>query len=318
MINISAEKVIQALDYPQLISALRQGFAGDICVPQRSHFDMENPQASTETTLLIMPAWQAGGFAGVKLVTVAPDNSQINLPSIQGSYLLFEVKTGQLLCTMDAPAITAKRTAAASALASSFLSRKNSKHLLIVGTGTLAPELIKAHSSVRALETVTVWGRDPSKAQAVIEQVKHLDLKFNVVDNLEQATPDADIISCATLSKEPLIFGKHLVAGQHLDMVGAYRPNMREMDDECLQKAKIFVDNVPGATKETGDIAIPLQNKVISLDDIKADLFSLCKAQVQFQRNKQDITIFKSVGHALEDLAAAKLVYQHAVSNVAG
>ncbi len=91
MINISADTVIQALDYPQLIAALRQDFSGDICVPPRSHFDMDNPHASTETTLLIMPAWQAGGFSGVKLVTVAPDNSQINLPSIQGSYLLFEV-----------------------------------------------------------------------------------------------------------------------------------------------------------------------------------------------------------------------------------
>jgi len=150
----------------------------------------------------------------------------------------------------------------------------------------------------------------------VVEQVKHLNLNhnlnFNVVENLDQAIPAADIISCATLAREPLIFGKYLVAGQHLDMVGAHRPNMREMDDECLRKAKIFVDNLPGATKETGDIVIPLQNKVISLDDIKADLFSLCKAQVQFQRSEQDITIFKSVGHALEDLAAAKLVYQHA------
>ena len=120
-----------------------------------------------------------------------------------------------------------------------------------------------------------------------------------------------DIISCATLSQQSLVFGKWLRAGQHLDMVGAYRPDMREMDDECLLRSRVFVDNFDGACRETGDIAIPLSKGIISKKDIEADLFSLCKQEIIVTRQANDITVFKSVGHALEDLVAAKLVGQY-------
>jgi ornithine cyclodeaminase len=260
----------------------------------------------------MMPAWQAGDVIGVKLVTVAPENSQKGLPSIQGTYLLFDVDTGSLKATMDAPSLTAKRTAAASALASSLLSRKNSQALLVVGTGTLSPQLIAAHASVRDIKQVYIWGRSLEKAQAIVDKVKHLNIDCQPVTDLAHYVPKADIISCATLSVDPLIKGEWLKPGQHLDMVGAYRPDMREMDDQCLLKATLFVDNLESAVRETGDIAIPLAHKIIKQSDIKADLFALCKNQVQFERNDNEITIFKSVGHALEDLTAAKLVADYA------
>jgi ornithine cyclodeaminase len=305
---ITADTVNKALSFPTLISGLEKAFTENIIVPPRLHFDIENPGASRETTLLMMPAWQAGDVAGIKLVTVAPDNHQYQLPSIQGTYLLFDVKTGSLKATMDAPALTAKRTAAASALASKYLSRPDSETLLIVGTGTLASQLIQAHASIRPIKTVYVWGRSLAKAELICQQVKHLNIKCKAIENLKEYVAKADIISCATLSTEPLVFGEWLKAGQHLDMVGAYRPDMREMDDECLIRAKVFVDNMESALRETGDLAIPIAKQVISAQDVKADLFSLCSGKIVFERKLADITIFKSVGHALEDLVAAKLV----------
>lgn len=308
MLSITAEVVHQALTFPKLVNALQVAFTESIEVPPRLHFDMENPNASRETTLLMMPAWQAGDVAGIKLVTVAPENSQKNLPSIQGTYLLLDVDTGSMKAMMDAPSLTAKRTAAASALAARFLSRENSSTLLVIGTGTLAPQLIAAHASVRPIRQVYVWGRDIKKALQVCQQVEHLNINCKAVDELEPHVKLADIISCATLSTKPLIFGRWLQAGQHLDMVGAYRPDMREMDDTCLTRSKVFVDNIESAVRETGDIAIPLAENVITQADINADLFSLCRKTFEFNRTDEDITVFKSVGHALEDLAAAKLV----------
>ena len=308
MLTISAEQVNKALEFSKLIPALGSAFASDICVPPRLHFDMENPKASRETTLLMMPAWISGDVAGVKLVTVAPDNGQKGLPSIQGNYLLFDIDTGSIKAMMDAPSLTAKRTAAASALASQFMSREDSETLLVVGTGTLAPQLIAAHATVRPIKKVYVWGRSLDKAKVVCQQVKMLDVDCQPIDDLETYARQADIISCATLSQEPLIFGKWLQPGQHLDMVGAYRPDMREMDDDCLMGSRIFVDNFESAVRETGDLTIPITNGVISKEDIEADLFALAKGDYDIKRKASDITVFKSVGHALEDLAAAKLV----------
>ena len=308
MLSIDAEMVNQALKFPVLINALEQAFTDEVTVPPRLHYDMDNPKSSRETTLLMMPAWQAGGVAGIKLVTVAPENSAKGLPSIQGTYLLLDVETGSMKAMMDAPSLTAKRTAAASALASRFLSREDSSTLLVVGTGTLSPQLIAAHASVRPITKVFVWGRSLEKAQAVCQQVAHLDLECIAITDIQAYIAQADIISCATLSQNPLIFGQWLSEGQHLDMVGAYRPDMREMDDACLIRGRIFVDNTETACRETGDIAIPLANNIISTSDIEADLFALCRKKIQIIREKADITVFKSVGHALEDLTAAKLV----------
>lgn len=313
MQTINAETINSILTFPKLVDALEQAFQAKTTVPPRLHFDMENPNASRETTLLMMPAWQAGEVAGIKLVTVAPENSLKGLPSIQGTYLLLDVDTGSMKAMMDAPALTAKRTAAASALASRFLSRKKSESLLMIGTGTLAPQLITAHASVRPIKTVYVWGRTIKKAEHVCEQLAHLGIQCIAVNDIETYAKQVDIISCATLSKEPLVQGEWLQPGQHLDMVGAYRPDMREMDDECIRRSRVYVDNFEGAMRETGDIAIPLANGVLSKEEINADLFDLCRDSYQVQRDTDDITLFKSVGHALEDLAAANLVYKEYV-----
>jgi len=302
------QEIEQYLNYVKLVPALKHAFASEITTPMRQHYDIPNPFSSRETTLLMMPSWQAGEHIGVKLVTVTPESSKYQLPSIQGTYVLFDAVKGCVKAMMDAPALTAKRTAAASALASRYMSDENSEVLLMVGTGALAPELIKAHTSVRPIKRVLVWGRDPQKAQQVCQKLAQYPLQISVADDLQQAVAESHIISCATLSQQPLIRGEWLQAGQHLDLVGAYRPDMREADDDCIRRSRIVVDNYAGACKETGDIVIPLETGVLQREQIEADLFALCRGKQQFERRKGDITLFKSVGHALEDLAAAQLV----------
>lgn len=309
---ISAEQVNEVLQPKALVAKLKHAFASDIETPLRQHFDIANPSSERETTLLVMPSWQSGSDIGVKLVTVVPDSYKFDLPSIQGVYTLMDAVKGGVKAMIDAPSLTAKRTAAASALASSFVSREDTKSMLMVGTGTLSPELIQAHCAVRPIKEVKVWGRNKNKAQAVIERLKHkvamANISFEVVSDLDSAITQVDLISCATMSQTPLIKGQLLKAGQHLDMVGAYRPDMREADDDCIRRCDLIVDNYKGALKETGDIKIPLDQGLLKVEDIKADLFELCKKEVELVRSAQDITMFKSVGHALEDLAAAQLI----------
>lgn len=305
---ISAGQINALIEPVELVDKLQQAFASDIQTPMRQHFDIHNPFASRETTLLLMPSWQEGQDIGVKLVTVTPDSFQYDLPSIQGVYVLFDAVKGCIKATIDAPALTAKRTAAASALASRYLSREDSGTLLMIGTGTLSPELIRAHCAVRPIHKVFVWGRTPSKAENVINGLGDLPVDFDVATDLASAVTAADIVSCATMSRTPLVAGEWLVPRQHLDFVGAYRPDMREADDECIRRSRVFVDNFQGACKETGDIKIPLETGVLDKQDIEADLFQLCRQETRFARQSTDITFFKSVGHALEDLAAAQLL----------
>ncbi|MEL6922428.1 MAG: ornithine cyclodeaminase family protein [Bacteroidota bacterium] len=315
MIQISNEQLTETLGFDQLVPALREAFRGDYTVPLRHHHDFENPKEGKDSTLLLMPAWEAGRYLGVKVVTVAPNNAKYQLPSIHGMYILMDAHKGVPLAWMDARTLTTRRTAAASALASSFLSREDSRSLLMIGTGALAPKLIEAHATVRPIEEIYIWGRNKTKAAAVAkyitENLSFSSSRVHVVESLEENLAKADIISCATLSETPLVLGQHLRNGQHLDMVGAYKPNMREADDEAIWRTRVFVDNYEGATKETGDIAIPLQTGVLQRTAIQADLFELCREEKHGRQSSDEITFFKSVGHALEDLAAAKMAYEH-------
>ncbi len=303
---IERNEVEKALDYPSLIEALRTAFQGDIKTPPRHHHDFKNPKEGIDSTLLLMPAWEESEDLGVKIVTVSPNNAKYDLPGINGIYLLFDAQKGVVEAIMDGKALTAKRTAASSALASSYLSRENSTSMLMIGTGALSEELIRAHASVRDIKDVYIWGRDKTKALKIAEKLKD-DFNINAIDNIEDKISDVDIISCATLSQTALVFGKYLKEGQHVDLVGAYKPNMREADDVLIKTVDIFIDT-DMAKKETGDIKIPLEEKVICEDDIKADLFELTRLKKEGRTSSSQITLFKSVGHALEDLAAAKLV----------
>ncbi len=297
-------------NFTELIDALKAGFSSsDIIVPMRHHHDFPNPAVGADSTLLLMPAWNPSQEAGVKMVTVSPENGQFDLPSIQGTYIYMDAEKGTLKAILEAKSLTAKRTAAASALASSFLSKKNASSLLMIGTGALSVNLILAHASIRPISQVYIWGRSPEKAQAICEVLKHESFNIETVESIDEKISDVDIISCATLSKTPLVLGKHLKEGQHIDLVGAYKKDMREADNDAIAKASVFVDTYQGGLKESGDIVIPLQEGIIKETDIKADLFELCSKIKNGRVNDSEITVFKSVGHALEDLVAAKYYY---------
>ncbi len=309
---VSAAEVDAALAFPALIEALREAFRADITVPVRHHHAMERPGAATATHLL-MPAWTSGGgenFIGTKIVNAFPDNGKRGLPSIFGSYLLMSGDTGQTLAVMDGTRLTAWRTAAASALAASYLARADASRMVMIGAGALAPMLVRAHASIRPLRHVTLWNHNRAKAEALAGQLGDLGCTIVVADDLAKAVGEADIVSCATLSHEPLVRGTWLKPGAHLDLVGAYNPAMRESDDDCVRRARLFVDTRGGALKEGGDIVQPMADGLIGKSDIIADLFDLCRGTVKPERAAEDITLFKSVGTAIEDIAAAMLVWR--------
>ncbi len=308
---VTSEKINEVLDFTTLINALEAGFSGDVLVPQRMHIEYSNRENARENTLLLMPAIQLGKYAGVKIVTVAPENHQEELATIQGIYYLMDAVTGVPKAFFDASAITNWRTAAASALASRFLSQDNSSTFMMIGTGALAPFMIRAHATVRPIKQLKIFGRTSHKAEALASTFKDEFDSVEVVTDIETGIQAADIICAATSSEKPLIKGSLLKAGQHIDLVGAYKPTTREADDEVILRSNLFVDHMNSALHEAGDVVIPIHSGIIDKSHIRGDLFQLCKGLVKGRTNQEEITVFKSVGHALEDIETAILLYEH-------
>ncbi|MDJ0946970.1 MAG: ornithine cyclodeaminase family protein [Kiloniellales bacterium] len=306
---ITAAEVEAALEFKDLIERLRETFRKGAEVPVRHHHEIGG---GSDATLLLMPAWQSGRHIGIKLVTVFPHNGERSLPSVMGAYLLLSGITGEPLAMIDGPTLTVKRTAAASALAAGYLARQDSERLLMIGTGALAPYLVRAHAEVRPICNVLIWGRNPDKAERLARRLNRRDFKVAATTDLEAAVRGAHIISAATMTLEPLIRGAWLQPGQHLDLVGGFRPDMREADDDAVARARVFVDTRDGACSEAGDIVQPLESGVLTEDDIAADLFDLTRGERAGRRYYDQITLFKSVGSALEDLGAAQLTYERA------
>lgn len=311
---IAADQVRVALPYPALIDALRRAFASadQVQVPRRHAHDLGH-----DATLLLMPAWREQKKLGVKLVTVAPDNRQHGLPTVHALYVLSDTASGVPLAMIDGEVLTLRRTAAVSALASSFLSRASSSSLLMVGTGRLAPEMVIAHCTARPITRVVVWGRSQSKAEETVRRVRDAGLPDHVSIQTEAmlaaACTGADIICCATTSTVPLLRGEWIKPGTHIDLVGGFRPHMREADDALMASAALFVDTREGALAEAGDLLQPMQAGLLSASDIRAELAGLASASNPGRSSDEEITLFKSVGNGLADLAAAELAYQLSV-----
>ncbi|MEN3324460.1 ornithine cyclodeaminase family protein [Mariniflexile soesokkakense] len=307
---ISDQFINENCQFNGLIDALKRGFSNsDIEVPMRHHHDFSNPKEANDSTLLLMPAFNPGKELGVKIVTVSPNNGKYNFPAIQGMYIFIDGHKGFIKAILEAKSLTAKRTAAASALASSYLSKRNAASMLMIGTGALSINLIKAHCSVRPIESVYVWGRDIGKAQKICEALKNEQFTCTAIKNIEYKISEVDIISSATLAPTPLVLGKYLKKGQHVDLVGAYKKDTREADDEAITKSSVYLDTYQGGLKESGDIVIPLSKGILLKETIKADLFELCNNSKTGRTSDDEITVFKSVGHALEDLVAASYIY---------
>jgi Predicted ornithine cyclodeaminase, mu-crystallin homolog len=314
MRTITGAELKTVLHFRMLIERMRQTFRAGVEVPLRHHHTVQT-YGQNDGTLLLMPAWQVNQSIGVKIVTVFPDNGAKDLPAVQGVYLLMDGKTGIPQALLDGNALTKRRTAAASALAASYLARPDSERLLVVGTGALAPELIEAHTTMLPIKHVLVWGRDLAKAKKVASRFHRPKFRIEATSDLEGAVRGAHLISCATLAKEPLIKGEWLQPGAHLDLVGGFTPDMREADDDCIRRARVFVDTREGACKEAGDIVQPMKAGILTEDDIAGDLYDLARGQRAGRRFYDQITLFKSVGTALEDLCAAQLAVEMVLHN---
>ncbi len=300
---ISAEELAALAPYKDIVAALRDGFRSAIETPVRHHHN-----TSAVTTLLLMPAWSKD-FTGLKTVTVKTNNSSLGIPTVQGAYLLIDNATGSPVTIMDGTELTRRRTAAASALASDYLSRKESSTLLLIGAGALAAHFAKAHAAVRPIKSVLIYNRTAEKSQALAAILSAEGLATRVVTDVKAAVAEADIISGITSSTQAIIKGAWLKPGTHIDLAGAFKPVMRETDAEAVGRARVYVDTREGAEAEAGDLIQAQAEGQFEFDDVQGDLFELCRGTKLGRKTDAEITLFKSCGTALEDLATAVMVH---------
>ncbi len=307
---IEAAEVHQAMNFEQLIPAIEQTFAGEHGMPQRNVFCLEQGSDHGDA-FAVLPAWNSKAI-GVKAFTYFPDNAPKGFDSLYSKILMFKRETGEPLALVDGTSVTYWRTAAVSALGSKYLSRKNASRLLVCGTGNLGPYMALAHATVRPITHIDIWGRSLDKAEKVAQQVRQQrpDITVTAVTDIESAARQADIISCATGASEPLILGEWIKAGTHTDFVGNHAPNRRECDSNLITKAAVFVDSRLNVLNEAGELLIPIEEGVFSAEDVKAELAELASGKHSGRQNDDEITVFKTVGTALSDLAGACLVVE--------
>jgi len=307
MISLDADAVRAALRFEVLIPALRQAFRDGAQVPRR-HSHAISSKGQTGTSLL-MPAWNDSGYYGVKIVNIFPRNAELGLPGLHSVYLLYDARTGVPLAQIDGNEITSRRTAAAAALAASFLARPDARSLFVLGTGRVARLLPAAFRAVRPIERVAVWNRRSASAHAFAQTLRDDGFDALATDNLSAASAGADLISCATLATEPLMQGVWLRPGVHLDLIGSFTPAMKEAAPDCFAGAQTFVDTDEAPAK-AGDLLDAFAAGSLTRESIVATLAELCRGHHAGRLERDQVTIFKAVGTALEDLAAASLVYE--------
>jgi len=306
MKQFDALATAQALPFPALIAAIERMFVDGCDVPSR-----QVHAVGDALTALLMPAWQPGRYFGLKLVNVAPGNAARGLPRLFASYQLFDADTGAPLALIDGGELTARRTAAASALAASRLARPDARRQLIVGAGRVGSLLAPAYRAVRPIDDVMVWSRDPRSALRLVVRLAAAGIPARMVDDLAAAAPTADIISCATLSTEPLIQADWLAPGSHLDLIGGFTPAMREADDACFVGTDVWIDTAEALAK-AGDLLHPIEEGLLRRTDVRGTLADLSRSR-DVRHDPARRSVFKSVGTALEDLAAGILVYESVI-----
>jgi ornithine cyclodeaminase len=302
---ITAAQAKAALDYGELVESMRLAHQG----PRSATDDvyMEEPDLGYGPNgFLVRPAWQYGKHIGTKLASVFPENPDRGMLTVHAVYVLFDGRNGTPLAVMDGTVLTWFKTACDSALGASFLAREDAAHLTMVGAGAMAPHLIKAHLAVRpSITRVSIWNRTSARANDLAESLKLRDVAVDVTEDLSAAVRDSDIISVATRSPYGVIAGVDLAPGTHLDLVGAYTPDMREVDDTAIRRGKMFVDLVETAML-TGELLQPIAAGVMTEDDIVADLYQLAQGDKPGRQSDEEITIFKNGGGGHLDLMTAE------------
>ena len=301
---IDAATTRRQLPFPALIEALRARFIAGCEVPLRA-----THRVGDAGTLLLMPAWRDGGRLGVKTVTIFPGNGAHGVPGLHSVYLLFDAVTGVPLAQLDGNEITSRRTAAAAALAASCLARDDARRLLVLGTGRVARSLPEAMAAVRPIDEVVVWNHRPDSATTLAAQWRASGMQARATTDLQAAVEAADIVSCATLSEAALVQGAWLRPGTHLDLIGSFTPRMREADAACFARSRVWVDTEEALLK-SGDVLEAIAAGSFAADRLQGTLADLCRGTRPGRATAAEITLFKAVGTALEDLAAAELVVE--------
>jgi ornithine cyclodeaminase len=305
--TLDAATTRDRLPFAALIPALRRAFAEGATVPLRHTHTLANPVAA-DGTVLLMPAWRAGARLGLKTVTIFPGNAARGLPGLHSLYTLFDATTGVPLAQIDGNEITSRRTAAVAAMAASALAREDAATLLVLGCGRVASLLPEAMRAVRPITRVIVWNHRAAGAERVAAAWRAQGLAAEATEDLPAAVAAAHIVSCATLATAPLVRGAWLRPGTHLDLIGSFTPAMRESDAECFRRARVFVDTDEALAK-SGDVIGARAEGGFADERLQATLATLCRSTAAGRRDAQEITLFKSVGTALADLAAAELAF---------
>ncbi|CAB3666290.1 Delta(1)-pyrroline-2-carboxylate reductase [Achromobacter mucicolens] len=306
---IDTEQTRNALSFDTVIPALRDAFREGATVPARHVHAIHSGNANG--TSLIMPAWSERGYLGVKIINIFPENTHQGLPGLHATYNLYSARTGVPVAHVDGDIVTVYRTAGAAALGADYLARADARTLLIVGSGRIAGLVAQAMRTVRPIERVLVWNVRPAGAEALAARLRDEGFDAQAVTDLQAATGQADIVSCATLSTEPLIRGAWLRPGTHLDLIGSFKPEMRETDPACFDGTTVYVDTDEAPTK-SGDLLSAFEAGVLTREGIAGNLHQLAAGERPGRSNDQEITVFKAVGSALEDLTLATLVYESA------
>lgn len=301
MIILDEAAATERLPYDRLVPALREGLAQEWQQVQRVHYGLAD-----DASMLLMPAWSETHL-GLKVVNVFPGNAALGKSPITSTYLLHDAQTGAMKALIDGETLTSRRTAAVTALAASFLAPIDADHLLLVGAGRIAQELPAALSAVRAIRRVTIWSRSFERAAALARTLEAQGYSASPSRDLRKSVAAAPIIACATFSTVPLVEGEWLADRAFLSLIGGFHPHMREADSEAIRRSYVFADTLSGALAEAGDLLTPIAEGVITSNHVKADLFDLCKDRSAFPTPLPIPRVFKSVGHAIQDLIAATL-----------
>jgi alanine dehydrogenase len=305
MITLTEDDVRQRLDPTQVITAIESAFRdhyASTVIANRAHLP------TTQGVFLIMPCYdRAANVTGMKLVVVH-DKPARPEDRIQATYLLFDSETARPRLMASANYLTDLRTAATSAVATKFLAREDARVLGIFGTGRQARAHIQVLPLVRRFERVLLCGNHPARAREFATQMsQEINRPVESVD-AQTCVTQSDVLCTCTTSQLPLFDGNQLRPGTHLNLVGAFQPHAREVDSRTVQRARIVVDTYDGALAEAGDLLIPIKEGVISRDHIAADLHELLAGKKRGRTSPSEITLFKSVGCALEDLVTAELL----------
>jgi ornithine cyclodeaminase len=311
MLWLDAEAVQHFGDFRRLVPAIQEMSRQGTDRVERMLVSQPLP-GGAQNDWLMLPAWQYGKCFGIKIANVFPGNAAKDLASVQGAYLLFDGATGETLCGLDGPMLTLRKTAANSAAAADWLARKDAETLCMVGAGALAPHLVEAHCAVRPIRRVLWWNRSRQALERAVADLAPRLPKATLVaaDDLKDAVSSADIVSTATMAREPLIKGAWLRAGTHLELVGGYRPDMREADDDCIAvSSRHYVDARFTTLEIAGDLTQPIASGVLDPAAV-IDMAQVARGEAPKRQSDDEITWFKSGGGGHQDLATAWAIYQ--------